>query len=271
MPDISSVATDELLQVLFYKIYTTPRRYGSNVRLIFHLKNLLALDDDRFRSLCEELDETRLREAIPEVMKRSLDSLEKELAAPLSGSPEFARLDGRAAGELSAPERRDLALLYLDAGVMPRAIALLEEAVADAPRDGEAWLLLTESRLIASDLDGAETACRAALATPDLPEPARATLAERLAALRLEAADELYVREVFAGPHLARARAHHEAERFVDAARAAEHAARIMPGGYEALLEAGCAWRRAGDSERAERCFEQSLVIMEMPILVSNF
>lgn len=261
---------DELLQVLFYKIYTTPRRYASNVKLIFHVKTMLALDDDAFRRLCEDLDEAALRAAIPDVMKRSLDGLEKELAQA-DGSPELARLETRPAGELAESDKLSLALLYLDAGGIPRATGLLKELLAADRANGRAWMLLSEAHLIASSLDEAEAACEEALSARDLPLPEREILVERLAALRLPSADELYVREVFALAHLEEARDAFAAGRFADAAKSAEHAVRIMPGSYEALLTAGCAWHRAGDARRAERCFEQSLVIMEMPILVSNF
>ena len=267
---MADAAMDELLQVLFYKMYTTPRRYVSNVRMIFQVKTMLGLDDDAFRRMCEDLDEGTLRAAIPEVMKRSLDGLEKELEK----SEDSAALDAfmrRPAGAMTGAEKTALAILYLDAGVVARAAELLKQVIEADRSDGRAWMHLAECHLVASNLPAAESVCREGLAMPDLDAASRAALEERLLALRMKEADELYIREVFSLPYLDESDREFAAGRYAAAAAAAEHAFRITPGSYEALLRAGCAWMRQGETAKAERCFEQSLVIMEMPILVSNF
>lgn len=273
---VISSEMERLLKVLFYKIYTTPRRYSSNVRLIFAVKQLLDLDDDGFRRMCEELDEKSLRESIPEVMRKSLDTLEADLAdnrTDGNGDPlaELPVLGDRTPGALTSKDKLDLALLYIDCGAIPRAADLLKSVVETDRANVDAWRYLADAHLIASNLANAETTLREAWAVPEIPAADRDGFEERLAALRLKFADEHYVREVFVQPYLDRADTLLADGRCGDAAVLYEHAARVMPGNYELLLRAGAAWFRLGDASRAERCFEQSLVIMEMPILVSNF
>jgi hypothetical protein len=245
-------AMEELLQVLFYKMYTTPRRYVSNVRMIFQVKTMLGLDDDAFRKMCEDLDEGSLRASIPEVMKRSLDGLEKEL----DRSDDSATLESfmkRPAGAMNGTEKVALALLYLDAGVVARSTELLKQVLETDRSNGHAWMHLPSALLSNLPASG-------------LPELAvltfaRVAMEERLAALRMKDADELYIRELFSLPWL------DESDRSFAAGQQIGRCRRSRPSASpptRGVLRAGCARHRHGDRRRRKRA-EQSPV--EIPRL----
>lgn len=260
--------TEQLLKVLFYKIYTTPRRYTSNVRFIFALKEMMGFDDDEFRRLCDELDEEALRDDMPQVLMRSLETMEQALDNR-PAKEAIDDLEARPRTHLKVADLYRLAGLYLDRGDAPMATEILREALAVDGGRGEFWLCLADAHLIAGRREDARAVLQEATSRCGRVSIEPAIIEERLDALNLDVADDIYVREIFCRCYLQTGDVLFAEERWQDALEQYEQALRVVPGNYEYMLKlASCHWR-LGNKEKAIHFIHQSLIIMEMPVLVS--
>lgn len=264
-----SQATEQLLKVLFYKIYTTPRRYSSNVNLIFSLKNMLDLDEDHFRTLCEDLDEASLKDALSRVLMNSLETIESELKDRSEKSLETLKneKDNR---DLSSEELLDAAILNLDHGKSLKASDQLKMAIELDENNAELWMYLSDALIISSRYEEAKNTLKNALEKSEWLSIDSSIIESRIESLSMTNADDYYIREIFSSCYHDMAGKLFEKGQFIEAANYYMHILRIIPGDYECMLKLGSCFWRMGDKEAAVKFFHQSLIIMEMPVLVSN-
>jgi tetratricopeptide (TPR) repeat protein len=263
MGEIMTRATEQLLRVLFYKLYCTPRRYHTNINFIFSIKEMLGLSDDKFRMLCEDLDEESLSEDLPKIMRNSLETIEEELEKreTLVIGKEFESLL-----DLNDDEKLiERAFYHIDSGQIDEGIAVLKSGLVGDKYNPEIVLHLSEAYVIASDFKSA----RKVLEETEVNGEYKDVVDARLRALKLEFADEEYQRDIFCEMYKLRGDQKFRNGEFMGAANDYLHILRIMPGDYETMIKlGGCFWRM-GDKTAAIRFFHQSLIIMEMPVFVS--
>jgi tetratricopeptide (TPR) repeat protein len=230
---------------------------------------MLALDDEEFRRLCEELDEQALSSDLPAVMMDSLDTIDEELSAREHATAPIASLE-RDYDDLTVDQLKELAFYHVDRGESLKGVEILEIALQKDENRSDIWLALADTWLIAAKFEDTEDITADTLEHASWLEIDEEIIKTRLRSIRMEYSDEMYVREIFCQCYLETASRLFKEDRFEEASQEYFHALRIIPGNYEVLLKLGCCLWRMGDREKAIRYFHQSLIIMEMPALVMN-
>jgi tetratricopeptide (TPR) repeat protein len=230
---------------------------------------MLNIDDDKFRILCENLDENSLKEDLPKIMKNSLETIEKEIDSRTQNI-ELDEKNHETYDIHDSKELLELAFFYMDRGDIEQGIEYFQENISKNKNSSETYLYLSDAYVISSDFDMAKKILADGVDNINDNPLLNETFKNRIMAIDMKSGDEYYKREIFCEYYLIEAMNLFDKEKYTEAANYYMHALRIIPGDYESMIKLGCCFWRMDDKVSAIRFFHQSLIIMEMPVLVTK-
>jgi len=230
---------------------------------------MLNIDDDKFRILCENLDEDSLKEDLPKIMKNSLETIEKEIESRTQNI-NLDENNSKTNDIHDSKELLELAFFYMDRGDIEQGIEYFQENILKNKDSLETYLYLSDAFVISSDFNMAKKTLIEGINSIDNNPLFHETFQNRIMAIDMKSGDEYYKREIFCEYYLKEAMDLFDKEKYTEAANYYMHALRIIPGDYESMIKLGCCFWRMDDKISAVKFFHQSLIIMEMPVLVTK-